>query len=274
MSGEQLNGFGRPVAVPEKPRRTIPFDYAFRFDLKGEPGLVQNSKLEVSIEANFTAVSIGYGVVPKAQPITFGLAPLPARQVRPPINIFSAPMSEIIETLSAAFDEPVTFPTQVIFAATNTPSSGRSVARIELGPRTSAALQGGLRLNPEFSERVLLTGGDNLDERILQQAFQVVGAPPEQIAFKYAIFDEGSGREFQSDPILNIAGLGSPDGKRPFRYFARPIEFEARSVVRMEITELSAFQGELHISLQGYKTLGQRGTPTEPAQRYRRRVRR
>ena len=93
----------------------------------------------------------------------------------------------------------------------------------------------------------------------------------ERVAFIYALFDQGSGREFQSEPILNIAGLGSPDGKRPFRYFARPIEFAPRSIIRMQITEVSAFQGELHISLQGYKTLGQPGTPTgSRLQRHRR----
>ena len=80
-------------------------------------------------------------------------------------------------------------------------------------------------------------------KRILSQAFQAVGAPPERVAFLYALFDQGSGREFQSEPILNIAGLGSSDGKRPFRYFARPIEFAPRSTIRLQITEVSAFQG-------------------------------
>jgi hypothetical protein len=272
MNATQLNGFGRPVATPEKPRRTIPFDYAFRFDLTGEPGHVLNSTLEVSIEADFTAVSIGYGVVPTAQPIVFGLPAPPAGTTRPAINLFSTPLSDIIETLSARFDEDVKFPKPVTLAA------AASVAppvrqKVQFGPKTAAVLQGGLRLNPEFTERILLTGGDKLkDEQILQQAFQAVGAPPEQIAFLYAIFDEGSGREFQSDPILSTAGLGSPDGKRPFRYFAQPIEFARRSVMRMEITEVSAFKGELHISLQGYKTLGQPGTPTGTAQRHHRRM--
>jgi len=252
MNTTQLNGFGRPVATSETLRRTIPFDYAFRFDLTGEPGNVLSGTLEVSIEADFTAVSIGYGVVPTAQPITFGLPS--SLQVS---NLFSAPLSSIIETLSAAFDETVTFP-----------------APIELGPKTAAALRGGLCLNPDFAERILLTAGDKLDPQILRQAFQVVGPPPEKVAFKYALFDQGSGREFQSDPILNIAGLGSPDGKRPFRYFARPIELPARSVIRMEITEVSAFQGELHIALQGYKTLGQPGTPTGSALRHHGRMRR
>jgi len=264
MNATQLNGFGRPVATPEAPRRTIPFDYAFRFDLEGKPGLVQNSTLEVSIEAAFTAVSIGYGVVPKAQPIIFGLPALAGG-----VNLFSTPLSDIIETLSTKFDEEIKFPTPVSFAAAVAPPPN-----IEFGPKTAAVLQDGLRLNPEFAERILLTGGDNLDEQILREAFQPVGAPPELIAFMYAIFDEGSGREFQSEPILNIAGLGSPDGKRPFRYFALPIEFAPRSIIRMQITEVSAFQGELHVSLQGYKTLGQPGTPTGPRLQRHRRIRR
>jgi hypothetical protein len=267
MNAATLNGFGRGVATPEVPQRTIPFDYAFRFDLTGEPGLVQNSKVEVSVEAAFTAVSIGYGVVPKAPPITFGLPALPAGTTRPPVNVFSASFSDVIETLSTALDEEIKFPRIVARGIVPVP-------KVEFGPKTAAVLQGGLRLNQDFAKRILLTGGGNLDEQMLREAFQAVGAPPGQIAFKYAIFDEGSGREFQSDPILNIAGLGSPDGKRPFRYFARPIEFAPRSVMRMEITEVSTFQGELHISLQGYKTLGQPGTPTGSSQRHHRRIRR
>jgi hypothetical protein len=236
---------------------------------------VLNSTFEVSIEADFTAVSIGYGVVPTAQPIVFGLPAPPTGTTRPPINLFTKPMSDIIETLSVAFDEEIQFFKPVIDVEAEGNGNGPPRGpKVQFGPKTAAALQGGLRLNPEFAERIFLTGGDSLDERILQEAFQAVGAPPEQIAFKYAIFDQGSGREFQSDPILSIAGLGSSDGKRPFRYFARPIELPARSVIRMEITEVSAFKGELHISLQGYKTLGQPGTPTGTTQRHRRRVRR
>lgn len=270
MNATQLNGFGRAVATPEKPRRTIPFDYAFRFDLTGEPGHVLNSTLEVSIEADFTAVSIGYGVVPTAQPIAFGLPAPPAGN-----NLFFTPLSDIIEALSTRFAEDVKF-LQPVTSAARVRVAAPVRQKVQFGPKTAAVLQGGLRLNPEFAERIFLTGGDSdrLDKKILQEAFQAVGAPPEQIAFLYAIFDEGSGREFQSDPILSTAGLGSSDGKRPFRYFAQPIEFARRSVMRMEITEVSAFKGELHISLQGYKTLGQPGTPTGPAQRHHRRVRR
>jgi len=251
MNLTHLNGFAASVATPLAPERTIPFDYAFRFDLEGQPGNVQSTSLEVSVEAAFTAVSIGYGVVPKANPITFGLPGSP-----PDGGLFFSNLSDLIGTLATALDEDVKF-----FGG-------------NIGPKTAAVLSDGLRLNPEFSERILLTGGGNLDARILREAFQAVGAPAEQIAFKYELFDQGSGREFQSEPILNIAGLGSPDGKRPFRYFARPIEFAPRSIIRMQITEVSAFQGELDVSLQGYKTLGQSGTPTGSRLQRRRRMHR
>ena len=79
------------------------------------------------------------------------------------------------------------------------------------------------------------------------------------------------GREFQSDPILNIAGLGAADGKRPFRYFARPITFAPLATIQMEITELSAFRGALHVSLHGYKMLGAGRTPAEARTRTPRR---
>ncbi len=269
-----IDGLGEGVATLQVPRRTIPFDYVFRFDeankneLKGQSGLVHNSTVDISIEAAFIAVSIGYGVVPKVQPITFGLpSPQPGSVVLlapvpppppPPRLLFNATLGELLETLSKNLDESVTI------------SQGKINGKI--GPRTAAVFKDGLRFNPEFVQRLLLTGGAELDEEILSRAFQAVGAPPERVAFKYALFDQGSGREFQSEPILNIAGLGSADGKRPFRYFARPIEFAPRSTIRLQIIEVSAFQGELHVSLQGYKTLGTAGTPTgaRPSRRIRR----
>jgi hypothetical protein len=192
--------------------------------------------------------------VPKVQPVTFGLEPAPAAVAGPPKTVFSVTIGELLGTLSRAVGEDVAL------------TGGK------IGPLTAAALKDGFRLNPQFAEQIFLSMDVGLDGRVLSAAFQAVGAPPERVAFKYALFDQGSGREFQSEPILNIAGLGSPDGKRPFRYLARPIEFAPRSTIRLQITEVSAFQGELHVTLQGYKTLGAPGTPTgaRPARRVRR----
>jgi hypothetical protein len=240
-------GVGEPQALGA--RRTIPFDYAFRYTLTGQPGTVLRSTVTVSIESTFTAVSIGYGAIPKVTPLTFG--PPPPSDVEADRSLSNISMGEVLNSLKAKFSEA------------------------EIGPKTGTALQDGIKLNPAFAEIALLQDGTvQLNNGIRTQLFQVVGTPPEQIQFLYAIFDEGSGREFQNDPILNIAGLGISDGDRPFRYFARPITFTPHSTIRLEVTEVSAFQGELHISLHGYKVLGGAGTPTGRMQQGRFRSRR
>jgi hypothetical protein len=222
-------------------RRTIPYDYAFRYELEGE-GRVLNSTVTVSVEATFVAVSIGYGVIPKVTPINFG--PLLSRESSSVLGAIR--LRQIINGLEQRL------------ADTSTTLEGETGAE--------AVLKNGFRLNPAFAELVL--AGINGLERgieagILENLFQVIGAPPEEIQFLYALFDEGSGRAFQSDPILNIAGLGISNGDRPFRYFAQPITFAPRSTIRMEVTEVSAFKGELHVALHGYKVLGGAGTPTD-----------
>jgi hypothetical protein len=224
-------------------RRTIPFDYAFRYVLEGLPGTVLRRTVTVSIEATFTAVSIGYGVIPQVTPLTFGPTVGQVDTARPRLRGLS--MAHVLDSLKAALDEAP-------------PVLGQ-----EIGPKTGTALKDGIRLNPAFAEIAVLQDGNAiLSEGMLKELFQVIGAPPEQIQFLYAIFDEGSGREFQSEPILNIAGLGISDGDRPFRYFARPIIFAPRSTISLEVTEVSEFKGELHVSLHGYKMLGGAGTPT------------
>jgi hypothetical protein len=136
----------------------------------------------------------------------------------------------------------------------------------DTGPE--AVLKNGIKLNPELAELALQTNGNaSLSDEVTTRLFQAVGSPSDLIQFKYALFDEGSGREFQSEPILNIAGLGSAGGERPFRYFAQPIVFKPRSTIRMEVTEVSDFKGDLHVSLHGYKVLGGSNTPTAVAQR-------
>ena len=82
------------------------------------------------------------------------------------------------------------------------------------------------------------------------------------IDFKYSIVDSGSGRELQNRPIHNIAGLGEPNGERPFRVLAKPMVFMPRSTVRIEVEEVTGSDAnatiagaELFIVLHGYKML-------------------
>ena len=232
------------TSAPE--RRGIPFDYAFRFTLTGVPGTVINSIVTVSIEATFTAVSIGYGVIPDVTPIVFGPKLSPPAPAPTPILFFAPP---------------------------NGPSGPRTLGNLFLGEildgldpaivsgnesGVESILKNGIKLNPEVAEFLLANATNELKADLIPKLFQVVASPSDLIQFKYAIFDEGSGREFQSEPILNIAGLGSASGERPFRHFAQPIVFRPRSTIRMEVTEVSDFKGDLHVSLHGYKVLGER----------------
>jgi hypothetical protein len=59
------------------------------------------------------------------------------------------------------------------------------------------------------------------------------------IDFKYSIIDSGTGRELQNRAIHNIAGLGEPNGRRPFRPLAKPHLFMPRSTIRIEVEEVS-----------------------------------
>lgn len=234
-------------------RRTVPFDHAFRFFLEGVPGTVHVGTIEVSVEATYNAVSIGYGVVPDVSPIVFG--PTPDQLIAdsgasvagfegPPPGIENLRFGTVLGLLARKLGE------------------SESKRAPGVGVETARALRNGFRLNPQFAEAVLLGQARANDPALLAQLFQVVPPPAKDVLFTYALSDKASGREFQSEPILNLAGLGAADGNRPARYFARPIDFPPRSVIRIEIVEKSAFRGELHISLQGFKVLGGAGTPT------------
>jgi hypothetical protein len=267
MSTAPLNGLGESPSIAS--RRTIPFDVAFKYDLVGERGKVHRNVVTVSIEGSFVAVSIGYGVVPQVAARTFGLLPPPPPPppVPPPpggppgIILASRPLSiraiqlgDLIDGMAAVLDDEL-------------PGG-------EIGPKVAAVLADGLKINSDLVAHALADGGNTaLDDNMRGSLFQAVAAPADRIQFRYALFDDGTGREFQTEPILNIAGLGAADGDRPFRRFARPITFRPRSTIRLEITEEAEFRGQLHVALQGYKVLGGSGSPTSHRARDRARRR-
>jgi len=117
----------------------------------------------------------------------------------------------------------------------------------------------GFRLAPEAAP--LLEADLPLDRTTpgaLNGAFLTGCSGPEAVSFLYQMDVVGSGRELQSEPVHNLAGLGSADGDRPFRPFARPIAFAPRSTLRIQVDELSGPAGRLTLVLQGYKILGSR----------------
>jgi hypothetical protein len=122
--------------------------------------------------------------------------------------------------------------------------------------KVGADLTGGFRLNPDFAARA--TADPPLDQQAvgLDRAFATGTVAAEEASFLYSIDVVSTGRELQNKAIHNIAGLGIANGDRPFRPFAKPMLFEPRSSVRIQITELSGPPGTLFIVLQGYKMLG------------------
>jgi hypothetical protein len=115
-------------------------------------------------------------------------------------------------------------------------------------------LRQGFRLNPLLFRR--LENEVPVPPEELETPFQPCGVFPEDLSFKYAIIDNGTGRELQSEPIHNLSGLGIANGDRPFRMFPKPIVFEPRSVILFQVQEILGGPGKLYFVLQGYKVLG------------------
>jgi hypothetical protein len=255
-----------PTAEAAPQRRTIPFDYQFHFKIFDEKdekksfvGQIQSSAVTVSIEAAFVAVSVGYGFLPRVPAFTFGVeTPL---QVSP----LKLTLEDIINSLGKRLGEvKPDSKTLGLEAVSRTAKGGLAV-----GPLTEQALLAGFQINPAMSQRFLhvVQDGGQLKPDELAEIFQTVEPPTDRIQFLYALYDKGSGRAFQSEPLLNIAGLGTSDGDRPFRYFATPIVFPPRSTIQLDVIPKTDFHGDLYVSLHGYKVLGGAGTPTGQKQR-------
>lgn len=304
-------------------RRTIPFEYSFRFTLGKGRGHTHRSNVTVSVEAAFVAAAVGYAVVPETQTFTFGpaltMVQRPALaageafiELETPLTLpaftTTVPELAVLETatetvadasmlsaLAAAFSPaPAAGPSASAPAPAPAASTGSAPAiratarrslrdvrfeeifealdrRIASAPGTprdmsalDLALRAGIRINPRIARAALLgRGGAALDADTMQELFEVALPVAREVPFLYALFDEGSGREFQSEPVLSIAGLGASDGKRPFRHFARPITFTPLSTIRMEVTELVDVPCDLYVSLHGFKVLGGAGSPTQ-----------
>jgi hypothetical protein len=212
--------------------RTIPFDYVFQFELTGNPANRVQDVVDISMQGTFVAVSIGYSFV------------LDERSGRR-------------QTFGPVLAQPPIFLREI----------GRTASSITLG-EIAAGLAGigvspdrGFKINPNFA-RFLDADLDLglIPTETLNQAFEP-GCGPEDVSFFYTIDVPSTGRELQNKPIHNIAGLGIANGDRPFRPFAKPIAFEPRTSIRIQVEEISTLPGTLFMVLQGYKILGSARIP-------------
>jgi hypothetical protein len=138
--------------------------------------------------------------------------------------------------------------------------SDLTLAELEAGlakEEIGADLTRGFRFNPKAANLVAADLPlDQLADGTLGRIFETGSVAAEEVSFFYS-FDVGdTGREYQNKPIHNIAGLGIANGDRPMRPFAKPMVFEPRSFIRLQVEEISGPKGTLFIVLQGYKILG------------------
>jgi hypothetical protein len=138
--------------------------------------------------------------------------------------------------------------------------SDLTLAELEAGlekKEIGADLTRGFRLNPNVANLVAADLPlDQLSDGTLGRIFETGSVAAEEVSFLYSLDVGNTGREYQSKPIHNIAGLGIANGDRPMRPFAKPMVFEPRSFIRLQIEEISGPPGTLFIVLQGYKILG------------------
>ncbi len=212
----------RPTAETLQPRAgaVVPFDAAARFELKGQPGRIVQDVLNISPDAIFVAVAIGYGFEQeRMRPLALAsTTPDPAKPAELQLQHF--PVTALIEGFRVHPDF-----TNVIFAS-----------------------PGGVGGVGGYSDQPV-----SLD--LLNRCFQLV-RPLRDIAFLFNIVDSSSGRELMDQPEHSLSGLGGSDGERPFRPLANPLRFLPRSTVRLQVFEQTPdITGTLFIVLYGYKVL-------------------
>ncbi len=228
----------RLEAATSQPRASavVPYDAAARFELKGVPGRLVQGVINISPDAVFVAVAIGYGFEQERMvPLTF---PVSQTNYVPKavkdIQLGDFPISALIEGFRL---DPM-------------------FVNVVFQPPTKNGVIGGIG---DFSAQPV-----SLD--LLNRTFQLV-RPLKEITFLFSMVDSSSGRELMDQPEHSLSGLGRSDGERPFRLLANPLRFLPRSTVRMQVIEQTpGVTGTLYIVLYGYKVLVGSGCPEPSAE--------
>ncbi len=197
--------------------RVIPFDYVASVQLTGRSGNLLDTEIPINVEGGFVSTALGYGLAAEERDV----------QVQVP--------------------QPLVNPTNnTLF----------NFSALSLRDFSLNALRDGIRIRPNFLRIAFRDNGllaDAFPVNLANRIFESLNRP-EDVSFRYAIFDGGSGRELQNQPLNNIAGLGIATGQRPFKKFARPMIFSPRSTIRVTVEERFG-RGRLFFVFQGYKVL-------------------
>lgn len=202
--------------------RLVPFDYVANIALEGRPQRLVQQDINVNVDGGFVATALGYAMSVEEQNVLLRAG---------------------IERLQASGAGLVT-------------GNDVDLGQLPLSP-FGLHLQEGVRIRPNML-RVALQDGGRLTPRLPLELADRIFEPlnrPEDVSFRYTIFDVSTGRELQNGLIHNVAGLGIANGDRPFKKFARPMIFFPRSAIRVVVQEHFG-RGRLFLVFQGYKLPG------------------
>ncbi len=221
-----------------QPGALAPYDATARFELTGQPGRIVQDVINISPDAVFVAVAIGYGFEQDRTGPLILFDPLP----KPPVT--KIPGTDI--TLGS-------IPVQALIEGFRVHPDFENVVFQPLPATGPASTSGDFSTQP-------------VSEDLLNRTFQSVQILKD-ITFLFSMLDSSSGRELMDEPVHSLAGLGKSDGERPFRPLANPLRFLPRSTVRMQVIEqTSGVAGTLFIVLYGYKILVGSACPEPSAQ--------
>ncbi len=221
-----------------QPSALAPYDATARFELTGQPGRIVQDVINISPDAVFVAVAIGYGFEQDRTGPLILFDPLP----KPPVT--KIPGTDI--TLGS-------IPVQALIEGFRVHPDFENVVFQPLPATGPASTSGDFSTQP-------------VSEDLLNRTFQSVQILKD-ITFLFSMLDSSSGRELMDEPVHSLAGLGKSDGERPFRPLANPLRFLPRSTVRVQVIEqTSGVAGTLFIVLYGYKILVGSACPEPSAQ--------
>jgi hypothetical protein len=226
------NWRAQPQGYPAEPfdeveGRAIPFDYVTTFELTGNPGALIEDEVSVNVEGGFVVTSVGYGLEVEETGVDITI---------PDPGSLEQPLQQVVQRWRA--------------------NNGIDLSEFPLRFFPPDALLDGIRIRQNFLRVALRDNGslaDRLPFALISRVFERLNRP-EDVSFRYAVFDGGTGHELQNRSLNNVAGLGIANGDRPFKILARPMSFLPRSTIRVQVEERFG-RGTLFIAFQGYKLL-------------------
>ena len=220
---------GNPVeSFDEVDARAIPFDYVTTFELTGNPGALIEDEISVNVEGGFVVTSVGYGLAVEETGVDI--------TIPDPDSLSDSSLRSVVKRWRD--------------------NEGIDLSEFPLRFFPPDALLDGIRIRQNFLRVALGANGslaDRLPFPLISRVFERLNRP-EDVSFRYAVFDGGTGHELQNRPLNNVAGLGIANGDRPFKQLARPMSFLPRSTIRVQVEERFG-RGTLFIAFQGYKLL-------------------